>query len=57
MKRTFIVGSVLDNKINVFEEDFESEDELNQYLEDFDTYDIVLCLNEEQVKDLKEKLQ
>jgi len=51
-----IKSCVLDDKISIFKETFEDRVELEQYLEDFDSYDIVMVLNKKQLKKKKKQI-
>lgn len=56
-KRYFIITNPLDDKVSFFSEEFNNEEEINDFLDDFHNFDIITILNEKQLRDLKEQLK
>lgn len=55
--RYFIIGSVLDDSVKVVKDVFKNRKELDGFLTEFDTYDLLLCLNKKQFNNLNKELK
>jgi len=58
INRYFIETNALDERVDIFEEEFKDEDDLNDYLDEgFHNLSHITILTEEQFKALKEKIK